>query len=148
MPPPTGIHSRSPSHPARAGPPSVHLELVQSAEGRQVGEPMHGWTGGALPVQRVRRLRAGDASSGRWRLPIVAAAVVSVGFAIGTIAIAWHTNRQPLAVFVVAESFGLSFVAAGLIAWSRQPRNRTGQLMVFTGVCWYVGNLEASSNPV
>jgi PAS domain S-box-containing protein len=39
---------------------------------------------------------------------------------------------------------GLTFVAVGLVSWSRTPANRTGALMTAVGFCWYLGGLNWS----
>jgi signal transduction histidine kinase len=43
---------------------------------------------------------------------------------------------------------GWGFVAVGLIAWRRQPENRTAHLMVAEGLTWFLPNLEGSAVPV
>jgi len=43
---------------------------------------------------------------------------------------------------------GLSFLAAGMIAWVRLPRTRVGPLLVFVGLSWHAGDLRSSSHQV
>ena len=42
---------------------------------------------------------------------------------------------------------GWGFVAAGLVAWSGQPENNTGKLMVVTGFLWFVASLQGFEDP-
>jgi signal transduction histidine kinase len=75
----------------------------------------------------------------------VAAAVLG-GFAVGVPlsegAEAVHFVEGGLALAV-----GLSFVASGLVAWSRRPANRTGPLMVLVGYLWFLGLFEFAQQP-
>jgi signal transduction histidine kinase len=78
----------------------------------------------------------------RGTLAALAAAAVLAGAAVASlIATADHTSER--GVWVVADLvIGLGFVGAGLLAWYRNPENRTGKLMVATGIAWYLGLLE------
>ena len=40
---------------------------------------------------------------------------------------------------------GLAFVASGLVGRVRRPENRTGLLMIFVGLTWFGGALQASN---
>jgi DNA-binding CsgD family transcriptional regulator len=42
----------------------------------------------------------------------------------------------------VHVAIGLSFVGAGLVAWRRRPANRSGLLMVLTGIAWFGRDLD------
>ena len=42
---------------------------------------------------------------------------------------------------------GWGFVAAGLVAWSGQPENNTGKLMVVTGFLWFVASMQGFEDP-
>jgi DNA-binding CsgD family transcriptional regulator len=66
-------------------------------------------------------------------------ALGALGAALGVYAIAlaiWEpgTLTLPVAVHV---AIGWSFVAAGLVAWTRRPENRMGLLMTLTGIAWF-----------
>jgi len=41
---------------------------------------------------------------------------------------------------------GLTFVAAGLVSWTRRPQNRTGALMTAVGLAWFLGGLSWSDH--
>jgi signal transduction histidine kinase len=58
------------------------------------------------------------------------------------------TRNEPVAVHVLVPVVGMSFVATGLVAWWRRPGNRTGQLMVGTGLLWLVAGLEQADAPL
>jgi DNA-binding CsgD family transcriptional regulator len=67
------------------------------------------------------------------------AALAAPGAALGLYAIGlaiWEpgTLTLPVAVHV---AIGWSFVAAGLVAWTRRPENRLGLLMTLTGIFWF-----------
>ena len=69
----------------------------------------------------------------------LAVALAALGTALGLYAIAlaiWKPGavELPIAVHV---TIGWSFVAAGLAAAIRRPENRTGLLMLLTGVVWF-----------
>jgi signal transduction histidine kinase len=38
---------------------------------------------------------------------------------------------------------GWTFLACGLVAWSRRPESHTGLLMVATGMTWFLGNFDS-----
>jgi PAS domain S-box-containing protein len=54
-------------------------------------------------------------------------------------------NDAKLPTLLLAVPIGVAFVASGLLAWSRRPENRTGFLMVLTGLLWYVGAFTESN---
>jgi signal transduction histidine kinase len=43
-------------------------------------------------------------------------------------------------------AIGWSFIASGVVAWSRRPENRTGPLMVLVGFLWFVGRLDFAAD--
>src|SRR3954453_11354904 len=55
-------------------------------------------------------------------------------------------QQDKLAVGVLAISAGCSFIASGLIAWTRRPANRIGPLMVLIGFVWLLGGGLQESN--
>jgi DNA-binding NarL/FixJ family response regulator len=70
----------------------------------------------------------------RFRVSLVvlgaAASVYAIGLAI------WEPGALTLPV-AVHVAIGWSFLAAGIVAWERRPENRTGLLMMLTGVVWF-----------
>jgi signal transduction histidine kinase len=56
-----------------------------------------------------------------------------------------HQDLPRLAATLVVLT-GWSFIAAGLIARDRQPRNRTGLLLIAAGFWWLVSSLVASND--
>ena len=56
-------------------------------------------------------------------------------------------ESQPVAVAVLGLLTGLSFVAAGLVAWSRRPSNPVGRLMVAVGFLWFAAGLFEANDP-
>lgn len=44
----------------------------------------------------------------------------------------------------VEVAVGVSFLAAGLVAWRRRPENRTGVLMVLSGIVWFCRDFARS----
>ena len=75
----------------------------------------------------------------RLRLPLAA-----LGAAAGICAIAlaiWEPDALTLPV-AVHVAIGWSFLVAGSVAWKRQPENRTGLLMMLTGVVWFGRDID------
>ena len=77
---------------------------------------------------------------GLWTLALLLAAGATV-----LIFTSEHED-SPWATFALALPVGLAFVAAGLIAWSRRPENRTGILMAAVGFTWFIGALSESNS--
>jgi signal transduction histidine kinase len=48
---------------------------------------------------------------------------------------------EPVLFAVLFPIVGLSFVGAGLVAWTRRPDNGTGRLLVAVGFVWFLGLL-------
>ena len=63
-------------------------------------------------------------------------AAVAVGVAAEWVAFGWADARDWLPDLAV----GWTFIACGLVAWSRRPESRTGVLLTVTGFAWFVGN--------
>ena len=81
----------------------------------------------------------------------VGVAIVTVGFAAGGVAFALtndHDADRGLFGLALAVLVGLAFVSAGIVAARRRPENRTGTLMILTGLTWFLAGLEASDEPV
>jgi hypothetical protein len=74
--------------------------------------------------------------------------VLAVTIPLG-IAAEWAFSRTgaPLPVPLLDLAVGWAFVAAGLVAWRRQPGSRTGTLMVAEGASWFITNLQGSGVP-
>jgi signal transduction histidine kinase len=68
--------------------------------------------------------------------------VVTVGLLVGVVAIVVIALDGAFAVEEALFLFvGWSFMASGVIAWTRRPENTVGALMVATGLMWFVGTL-------
>jgi DNA-binding CsgD family transcriptional regulator len=66
-------------------------------------------------------------------------ALAAFGAALGVYAIGlaiWEPGAVALPI-AVNLAIGWSFVAAGYVAWARRPENRTGLLMMLTGIVWF-----------
>ena len=60
-----------------------------------------------------------------------------------------HDRPEPLAYLLVTIiGVSWSFVAAGLVAWSRRPENRTGALMVAVGLAFALNGLRLVGTPL
>jgi PAS domain S-box-containing protein len=55
-------------------------------------------------------------------------------------------NEEKLVTLLLAVPVGIAFVGGGVLAWWRRPENRTGLLMVLTGLLWYIGALGESDD--
>jgi signal transduction histidine kinase len=76
-------------------------------------------------------------------LVALAGGLVNLGLLLGT------DHGEPLAYLLVAIiGVSLSFVAAGLVAWSRRPENRTGALMVAVGLAFALNGLRLVGTPL
>src|SRR5260370_4018490 len=60
----------------------------------------------------------------------------------------YHLADSSVADLLRDASVGWAFIAAGLVAWRRQPANRTGLLMVAEGFSWFLGNFQTSGVPL
>jgi signal transduction histidine kinase len=67
-------------------------------------------------------------------------AAVAVGVAAEWVAFGWNDAGDWLPDLAV----GWTFIACGLVAWSRRPESRTGVLLTVTGFAWFVGNFAES----
>jgi signal transduction histidine kinase len=74
---------------------------------------------------------------------LVAALAASVG---ALIVVTTSPVDQNGNIVVVELAVTWTFVASGLVAWSRRPENRTGELMVLIGLTWLGGELSVASN--
>jgi PAS domain S-box-containing protein len=55
-------------------------------------------------------------------------------------------ETQPIPSAVIGLLAGWSFIAAGLVAWSRRPSNSTGRLMVAVGFTWFIAGLAEAND--
>jgi signal transduction histidine kinase len=78
------------------------------------------------PVQRRLWVAA-------WLVGLAAVAVGDLGFIIN--------GTEPEETVPLDISIGLTSVVAGLLVWSRHPRNRIGPLLYLLGVVWALGGL-------
>ena len=67
-------------------------------------------------------------------------AAVAVGVAAELVAFGWVDPQAWLPDLAV----GWTFIACGLVAWSRRPESRTGVLLTLTGFAWFAGNFAGS----
>jgi signal transduction histidine kinase len=64
---------------------------------------------------------------------------IAVGLAAEAVAFDWSDARE----WIPDLAVGWTFIACGLIAWSRRPESRTGALLTVTGFAWFAGNFAA-----
>jgi signal transduction histidine kinase len=87
-------------------------------------------------------------SVNRLTLVVLPAAVVASTLAVVSAAMT-DNSSVPLLEALLLGLTGWSFIAAGLIARARRPRNRTGLLMIAVGFSWFLaGGLMSSNEPV
>ncbi|HYW23857.1 MAG TPA: sensor histidine kinase [Terriglobales bacterium] len=60
---------------------------------------------------------------------------------------AYSRTGAPLPALLRDLAVGWAFVAAGLVAWRRQPGVRIGTLMAAEGVSWFLANFQGSGVP-
>ena len=78
-------------------------------------------------------------------LAALAGGLVNLALVLGS----GHDRPEPLAYLLVAIiGVSWSFVAAGLVAWSRRPENRTGALMVAVGLAFALNGLRLVGTPL
>jgi PAS domain S-box-containing protein len=75
------------------------------------------------------------------------AALLAGGLAVALIATSDHLEHPELTTALVLF-VSWSFIVAGLIGWSRRPRNRTGMLMVAVGFGVLVGSLSEANHSI
>src|SRR5207248_45882 len=79
----------------------------------------------------------------RWAVAAFAASAAGAALTIASD----HESQKALSLVLVLV-VGWSFVAGGLIAWTRRPENRTGRLLVATGFVFFTRFLTESNQPV
>jgi PAS domain S-box-containing protein len=77
-------------------------------------------------------------------LTVAPAAVVTAGILCAVLLTSDHQELPVLSV-VLGGLTGLSFIAAGLIARTRRPLNRTGLLLIAVGFAWFAAGLTAAN---
>ena len=75
------------------------------------------------------------------------AALAASGIGIALTLTSDHEDN-PLRIIAIYLFICLSFIAAGLIGWSRRPQNRTGALMVAVGFSLFIGALNESDSSI
>ena len=83
------------------------------------------------------------------RIALALAALAAGLVNLALIAQAGDTRpRSPLYLVIAIVGVSWSFVAAGLVAWSRRPDNRTGALMVAVGLTYALLGLRLVPSPL
>ena len=72
----------------------------------------------------------------------VVAIVLATAFVLLTTALG-AASGAPTEFLILDTAGGMTFVAAGAVAWRRRPEVLTGPLLVLSGVLWSVGELCA-----
>jgi class 3 adenylate cyclase len=67
-------------------------------------------------------------------------ALLLAALAFAALTLALHVSFGAAVDFLLLETLGLLFIAAGAVAWWRRPEVRTGPLLTLSGVLWYVGS--------
>jgi signal transduction histidine kinase len=80
----------------------------------------------------------------RRALWLIGLAGIAVSIVAEYLSIHHHVPENPWLDALV----GWAFLGAGLLAWSRRPRNRTGMLMVLFTFSWFLGNLSNADSPL
>jgi signal transduction histidine kinase len=88
--------------------------------------------------------------AGNWRSRAVTIGLMggAAAFIAVMIAVRWHAGGHSALVLVAVDTIGLSFLAAGVAAWWRQPANVVGRLMVLVAVFWFAEVLQLVGSPV
>jgi signal transduction histidine kinase len=77
---------------------------------------------------------------------VVAVCSLAILAAAGSVALVLASDRPWSPSTIALEVLvGLAFVASGLVGRVRRPENRTGLLMIFVGLTWFGGALQASN---
>jgi PAS domain S-box-containing protein len=77
----------------------------------------------------------------RWGVAAVAASAIGVWLTVTS-----DHNSQKLVTIVLILVVGWSFIAGGLVAWTRRPENRTGRLLALVGFIFLSGFLTESND--
>jgi PAS domain S-box-containing protein len=72
-------------------------------------------------------------------------AALLVGLGAGALILTSDQEGSKAAMLAVVLPVGWAFVAAGLVAWSREPANRVGRLMVLAGFTWFLVALSVAN---
>ncbi len=83
---------------------------------------------------------------GRMRLVVLGALVCGAGV-VALVASSDHQDAQAVWA-ILGPTVGWSFIGTGLYAWRRRPESRTGELMVWFGLAWFLSALHFSDSPV
>jgi PAS domain S-box-containing protein len=94
-------------------------------------------------AERLRRRVLGN----RLRLTVAPAALVA-GLGAGAVILASDHDDAKAGTIALVLPVGWAFVAAGLVAWAREPANRLGRLLVLGGFAWLLAALSDADAPV
>jgi signal transduction histidine kinase len=81
-------------------------------------------------------------------LRAIAVAAVLAGVAVSLVVLESDHQEAKAAFAIFGPAVGWGFIATGLWAWRREPRNRTGRLLVALGFAWLLSTLEAANAPL
>jgi signal transduction histidine kinase len=85
----------------------------------------------------------------RLRLALALAALAGGLVNLALLLLTDHGRSEPLAYLLLAiAGVSWSFVAAGLVAWSRRPENHTGALMIAVGLAFALNGLGLVGTPL
>lgn len=85
--------------------------------------------------------------TGRLAVGIWTFAILLAAGALGLVVTTDHANEQT-ARMVLQVAVGLTFIGSGLITWLNRPENRTGAIMVLTGLAWFPSVLTQANNAI
>ena len=75
-------------------------------------------------------------------------AITTLAIAFAETALTWEANPGPWGwVSALIPAGGVVYVAAGLLAWVRRPRNRMGPLLCAGGLLWFASGGVSVENP-
>jgi signal transduction histidine kinase len=75
----------------------------------------------------------------------IALAALAAGAIVCAVVLASDHQEAKAAFAIFGPAVGWGFVGTGLWAWRREPRNRTGKLLVLLGFAWLLSTLEAAN---
>ena len=69
------------------------------------------------------------------------AVILIVGIALGLLSEGISGKGQPPGLIVAGLLVGWAFIGVGVVLRGRVPTTRAGDLLVFTGVTWFIGGI-------
>jgi PAS domain S-box-containing protein len=82
----------------------------------------------------------------RLRAAVIAVFTLLTSTGASVLVLTSERSDEKLLTLLLAVPVGIAFVVGGVLAWWRRPGNRTGLLMVLTGLLWYIGALGDSDS--